>query len=83
MVKVRKRNGRTEDFIREKVVVSCVKAGAPVETAREIAKKVEGKVHENMSTEDIRKVCLQALREKNPDWEKRWQAYDKATKKRE
>jgi len=83
MVRVTKRDGKTEDFVREKVVVSCVKAGAPVETAREIAKKIEGKVHEKMSTEDIRRLCLKALREKNPEWENRWQVYDKAVKKTE
>jgi len=43
---------------------------------------IEGKVHEKMSTEDIRKLCLKALREKNPEWENRWQVYDEAVKKR-
>jgi hypothetical protein len=41
MVKVTKRDGRTEDFVYEKVVVSCIKSGAPVDVAREIAKGVE------------------------------------------
>ena len=82
MVKVTKMDGRREDFVYEKIVVSCVKTGAPVETARDIAKTVEGKIHDNISTKDIKKLVLEALREKNPEWEKNWLIYDKAVKKR-
>ncbi len=82
MVKVTKRDRRSEDFVYEKIVVSCVKAGAPVETARDIAKIVEGKIHDNIPTKDIKKLVLEALREKNPEWEKNWLIYDKAVKKR-
>ena len=41
MVKVVKRDGRMEEFIPEKIVVSVLKAGAPPDVARMIAKKVE------------------------------------------
>jgi transcriptional repressor NrdR len=34
MVKVLKRDGREEEFIPEKIVVSILKAGAPVDVAR-------------------------------------------------
>ena len=38
LVKVTKRDGRTEGFVIEKVVVSMVKSGAPADVAREIAR---------------------------------------------
>jgi hypothetical protein len=34
MIKVTKRDGRVEEFIPEKIVVSAVKTGAPVDLAR-------------------------------------------------
>jgi len=80
MVKVLKRDGRSEDFIVEKVVVSVVKSGAPAEIAREIAQKIE--VREGMSTREIKSTVLEALREKDPEWEKNWLVYDRAVKKR-
>jgi len=82
MVKVMKRDGRSEDFIVEKVVVSAVKSGAPVGVARELAKKAESRVHEGMSTKEIKRMVLETLREKNPQWEKNWLTYDRAVKKR-
>ena len=40
-MKVRKKNGSEEEFIREKIVVAIVKAGGSLENARAIAKEVE------------------------------------------
>lgn len=82
MVKVTKRDGRTEDFVYEKVVVSCIKSGAPVDVARDIAKGIEKRIHDNTSTKEIKKLVLDALREKNPELATNWQTYDKAVKKR-
>ena len=82
MVKVTKRDGRSEDLIIEKIVVSAVKSGASADVARELAKKVESKVHEGMSTKEIKRVVLEMLREKNPQWEENWLIYDRAVKKR-
>ncbi len=82
-MKVTKRDGRSEELIMEKIVVSIVKSGAPVEVAREIAKKVEGRIQEGMSTREIMRMVFEELRVKNPEWEKNWVTYDKAVKKRE
>jgi len=82
MVKVMKRDGRSEDFIVEKVVVSAVKSGAPIGVSRELAKKVESRMHDGMSTKEIKRMVLETLREKNPQWEKNWLTYDRAVKKR-
>ena len=82
MVKVIKRNGRKEDFIYEKVVVSCIKSGAPVDVARDIAKRIEKKVHDNTTTKEIAKLVLAALRENDAELAKNWLTYDRAIKKR-
>ena len=81
-IRVKKRDGRREDFVVEKVVVSMVKAGAPVEVAREIAGKVEAEAKEGMATEEIRSVVLGELRRRDPEWERNWLIYDRAVKKR-
>ena len=81
-IKVKKRNGRKEDFVVEKAIVSMVKSGAPAEVARDIANKVEAKAQEGIATEEIRRVVLEELRNRNPDWEKNWLIYDRAAKKR-
>ena len=82
MVRVKKRDGRSEDFTVEKVVVSMVKSGAPADVAREIAKNIEGEVHEGISTRDIKRRVLEELRKKNPEWEENWLVYDRSVKKR-
>ena len=81
MVKVKKRDGRREDFVVEKVVVSMVKSGAPADVAREIAKNIEAEVYEGMLTKEIKSKLLEELREKNPEWEENWLVYDRAVKK--
>ena len=82
MVRVKKRDGRSEDFIAEKVVVSMVKSGAPADVAREIAENIEAEVHEGISTRDIKRRVLEELRKKNPEWEENWLVYDRSVKKR-
>ena len=82
MIKVVKRFGATEEFIPEKIVVSAVKAGAPPSVAREISRTVESKVHDGITTEEIRSLVSELLRERNPDWEKSFQFYDLVVKKR-
>ena len=81
-MKVTKRDGRTEDFVIEKVVVSMVKSGAPADFAREIAKNIEAEVREGISTRDIKRRVLEELRNKNLDWEENWLLYDRSVKKR-
>ncbi|MFX1598106.1 MAG: ATP cone domain-containing protein [Promethearchaeota archaeon] len=82
MVGIKKRDGRSENFVAEKIVVSAVKSGAPASVAREIAKKVEAEVKDGISTKDIKRMVLEMLREENPEWEKNWLIYDREVKKR-
>jgi len=81
---IKKRDGKKEQFIPEKIVVSSLKAGAPAEVAREIAEKIEAQLSDlnEMSTTELRVMILKMLSEKNPEWKENWLAYDKSVKKR-
>lgn len=81
---IKKRDGKKEQFIPEKIVVSSIKAGAPPEVAREIAKKIEAQLSSlnEMSTTELRDMILNMLSEKNPEWKENWVAYDRSVKKR-
>ncbi|RLE63483.1 MAG: ATP-binding protein [Thermoprotei archaeon] len=82
MVKIVKVDGSVEEFDKEKIVKSCVNAGAPEEVAREIANHVEKQVKEGMKTTQIRRMVLKSLREKNPEWAENWEFYDRIVKGR-
>ncbi len=82
MVKsVIKKNGKKESFIKEKIIISAIKAGAPVEIARKIADKVEEHPEESIKTIWVRKKVLEELEYHNPDWPQRWLNYDKNVKR--
>jgi len=76
-----KKNGKKEPFIKEKIIVSAVKAGAPVEIARKIADKIEKHPEESIRTLWVQKKVLDELEYHNPDWPKRWINFDKNVKR--
>jgi len=76
-----KKDGRKEEFIPEKIVVSAIKSGASVNKAREIAKKVEGIEKEEIETQEIREIVLNELNKINPNLPKKWLAYDEQIKR--
>lgn len=84
MVKVVKRDGRVEEFIPEKVVVSVLKAGAPADVARKIAKKVECSVmdRENVTAQELTRMILAELKKINEQWYRNWIIFDQAVKRR-
>jgi len=84
MIIIKKRDGKKEQFIPEKIVVSSIKAGVPPGVARELAKKIEAQLSDlsEMSTTELRDMILNMLSEKNPEWKENWLAYDKSVKKR-
>ena len=82
MSSVTKRDGKTEDFIPEKIVVSMVKSGAPAAYARKIAQDIGKNAAGGITTREIRTKTLAMLRAENPAWEKNWAVYDTAVKKR-
>jgi transcriptional regulator NrdR family protein len=81
-----KRSGSKEEFILEKIVVSCLKAGATLEVARKIAKIVEAKLLEQdvkeVSAKDLTKMILELLKKENEEWYRNWIVFDRAVKKR-
>jgi len=76
-----KRDGRKENFIKEKIVVSAIKTGAPVKIARDIANKIDKHPEEEVKAIWIRKQVLDELNLHNPDWPKKWYNYDKNVKR--
>jgi transcriptional regulator NrdR family protein len=80
-LEVVKRDGAFEEFMPEKIVVSCVKCGATPDVARQISKAIETRVKDKVSTSEIRKMALEQLRQRNRQWEENWLTYDKAVKK--
>lgn len=82
MANVTKRDGRTEEFMPEKIVVSAVKSGATPGAAREIAGEVERSAGGTISTREIRERVLEGLERRNPEWRRNWEVYDQAVKRR-
>jgi transcriptional repressor NrdR len=82
MVLVKKRDGRKEQFVPEKIIVSMVKTGAPADFARTVAREIEQSTRDGVTTQEIRTKTLGMLKAKNPEWERNWIVYDAAVKKR-
>ena len=79
-----KRDGREEQFIPEKIVVSCLKAGADYETAKKIAKIIEGEVlkREKVTAKELTRWILDLLKKENEEWYKNWIVFDRVVKRR-
>jgi len=82
VVDVVKADGRREPFVREKVIVSALKSGAPPEDARAIGEAIERVAYDGMPTGEIRRRVLEQFHDRNPEWEENWILYDRAVKKR-
>lgn len=86
MITVVKRDGRREEFIPEKIVVSCLKSGASLDAARRIAKIVEGRILDRGLTEisarELTKMVLDLLKKENEEWYRNWIVFDRAIKRR-
>jgi transcriptional regulator NrdR family protein len=76
-----KRNGSREPFIKEKIVTSAVKAGAPVNIARRIAREIEDRSDSAIHTKNIRTYIFDTIELHNPDVIKKWISYDKNIKR--
>lgn len=79
--KVIKKDGREEPFIKEKIVVSALKTGAPLKVARKIADKIEKQPKETIKTKWVKKQVLDKLEKHNPELPKKWYSYDKNVKR--
>ncbi|MGC8586404.1 MAG: ATP cone domain-containing protein [Candidatus Micrarchaeia archaeon] len=78
-MKVKKADGREEEFIKEKIVVALVKNGSDAATARDIANSVEKKFSNKamVTSKEIRDEILQRLQSKDMDRYNAWIAYEK------
>jgi len=79
--KVIKKNGKKEPFIKEKIVVSAIKAGAPVKIARDIVKQLEETHEDEIKTKMIREYVLKKLKYQNSKWHDNWINYDEGVKR--
>jgi transcriptional repressor NrdR len=81
-----KRDGSKEEFVFEKIVVSCMKAGATPDAARKIAKIIEGRLLDQgvkeVSAKDLTRMVLELLRRENEEWYRNWIVFDAAVKRR-
>ncbi len=63
---VRKANGEREKFQPEKIRRTCLRAGASLDLAEEVVKKVEKVSYNNISTRKILKLILRYLKREEP-----------------
>ncbi|MGC8543857.1 MAG: ATP cone domain-containing protein [Vulcanisaeta sp.] len=84
VTKVIKRDGTEEDFVTEKIVVSILKTGAPVDVARRIARKIECQFMDvdRVTAKDLTKAILTELKKINEEWYRNWILFDRAVKRR-
>jgi Holliday junction resolvase len=61
-----KASGETEKFDSEKIKRTCMKAGASEELANKIAKEVENKSYDRISTKEILHITLSLLKKEKP-----------------
>ena len=82
-----KRDGSEEEFIPEKIVVSCLKSGATILTARNIAKIVEARILEKklekITSKELTGWILELLKKENEEWYRNWIIFDRAVKRRD
>ena len=82
-MEVKKRDGTTEAYMPEKVVVSAVKCGCPYDTAREIASSLSKRSESTIESTEIRSYVLSELRSRDASSAAdAWEAYDREKKSR-
>ncbi len=81
-MQVKKRDGSLEAFMPEKIVVSAVKAGAPYEIAREIARSFESRSEDLLESSAIREYTLSELRSRGHESvASSWESYEREKKR--
>jgi len=79
-MQVIKKDGKTEEFVKEKITVSLVKNGLDVDTARKIADSIEAKFisKDSIASSEIRAEVLNALQSNNMSQYNKWLEYEKS-----
>ncbi|MEM4566007.1 MAG: ATP cone domain-containing protein [Archaeoglobaceae archaeon] len=60
-MKVKKRDGRLEEFSKDKIVKTAVRAGLSVDKARKVAEEVEKKIYDGITTDEILSIVLSEI----------------------
>ena len=80
-IHVTKKSGALEPFQRDKIIKSCVGAGAPQAVAERVADEVAKNIREGMPTSEIRAAVLSNLSKENPAWVMKFMEYEQKKKK--
>lgn len=82
-MQVKRRSGRREPFVKEKIVAAIMKSGGKPETARAVAHAVESDLTKGIvvTTAKLRTAVLSKLRQKDARTYRSWLAYDKKNKR--
>ena len=77
-MKVKRKSGAVEDFVREKIVVAVIKAGGKVDLARAIAQETEKEFNgrDVVATQEIRQKILDKLKARDAATYGNWIKYD-------
>ncbi len=77
-MKVKRKSGAVEDFVREKIVVAVIKAGGKVDLARAIAQETEKEFggRDVVATQEIRQKILDKLKARDAATYSSWVKYD-------
>ncbi len=61
MLKVRKRDGRLEEFSKAKIIRTCLRAGASKRVAEKVAEEVERRIYDGMTTDEVLELVIELL----------------------
>lgn len=78
---VTKKSGVLEPFQREKLIKSCMSAGASLEVAEKVVDEVAKYIRNGISTVEIRALVLNSLSDKNPACVMKYMEYELTKKK--
>uniref|UniRef100_A0A7J2TKX4 ATP-cone domain-containing protein n=1 Tax=Archaeoglobus fulgidus TaxID=2234 RepID=A0A7J2TKX4_ARCFL len=60
-MRVRKRDGRLEEFREEKIISTATRAGLDFESARIVAERVKRRIYDGISTDEVLKMVLEEI----------------------
>jgi transcriptional regulator NrdR family protein len=64
-MKVKKRDGKLEEFDKNKIIRVCKRAGASEKEAKDIVESISNEIYDGISTEEINLLVLEELQRKN------------------
>jgi transcriptional regulator NrdR family protein len=64
-MKVKKRDGKLEEFDKNKIIRVCKRAGASEKEANDAVESINNEIYDGISTEEIRLLVLRELHRRN------------------